>query len=246
MLSNISCDLSVINSKPLFFRTMKTKFFPIIALLILMAIAPGKANAQYYQIANTMQNLLTPALSGSGSYKGWVEAGYSHTLAGYDGDFIEFSTSQGYQYNSWFFLGAGAGVDVLFAHTNENWGNGMLPMDGIKKSTKVAPMIPLFTDFRFTIGNGNTSGISFFLDLKVGCSFLLSNKYIAIGDGYLTNKEYFFLDPSIGLKIPVSKNHPKQAFDVGVKYKLLTSNYWYQGNSNITLQSIGAFVAFEW
>lgn len=201
------------------------------------------ANAQIYDAINTLQSVISPALSGSGRYKGYVEAGYSHTLAKYNGDFIEISTSQGYQYNSWFFMGAGLGVDVLFSHPGTHWGEGTMPPGG-RGYAKTAPMLPLFADFRFLIGN--TSNISFFLDLKVGCSFLLTNKNIAIGDGFLTNNEYFFLNPAIGLRMPCNKKNPKQAVDVGVKYKLLTSNYWYNYNNNITLQAIGAFIGFEW
>lgn len=202
-------------------------------------------NAQIYEAINTLQSVISPALSGSGRYKGYVEGGYSHTIGKYNGDFLEVSTSQGYQYNNWFFMGAGLGVDVLFSHPGNHWNEGMTtPPAGQRGYATTVAMLPLFADFRFLIGG--TTNISFFLDLKVGASFLLTNKMIAIGDGYLTNREYFFLDPSIGLRLPCNKKNSKQAVDVGVKYKLLTSNYWYNYNNNITLQSIGAFIAFEW
>lgn len=217
----------------------------IISILLALCAFPFSGSAQIYEAINTLQSVLAPALSGSGRYKGYVEAGYSHTLAHYNGDFVEISTSQGYQYNNWFYMGAGLGVDVLFSHKNSGWGENIItPPPGNRKVTTTAPMMPLFADFRFLIGN--SSNISFFLDLKVGCSFLLTNRNVAIGDGYLTNREYFFLDPSIGLRIPCNKKNPKQGVDVGVKYKLLTSNYWYNYNNNITLQSIGAYIAFEW
>ena len=216
----------------------------IATILLSVTAFAFSADAQIYEAINTLQSVLSPALSGSGRYKGYVEAGYSHTLSHYNGDFLEISTSQGYQYNSWFFMGAGLGVDVLFSHPNAKSGEMMTPPPGSRPVTKTAPMLPLFADFRFLIGD--TSNISFFLDLKVGCSFLMTNRNIAIGDGLLTNREYFFLDPSIGLRLPCNKKNPKQAVDVGVKYKLLTSNYWYNYNNNITLQSIGAYVAFEW
>lgn len=214
------------------------------SIVLLIAGFSLSADAQIYEAINTLQSVIRPAISGSGRYKGFVEAGYSHTLAKYNGDFIELSTSQGYQYNSWFFMGAGLGVDLLLSHPGTHSGEMETPPPGGRGITKTAPMLPLFADFRFLIGS--TSNISFFLDLKVGCSFLLTNKNIAIGDGYLTNREYFFLDPSIGLRLPCNKRNNKQAIDVGVKYKLLTSNYWYNINNNITLQSLGAFVAFEW
>lgn len=212
-----------------------------------MASLPITVDAQVYEAISTIRSVISPALSGSGRYKGYVEGGYSHTIGKYNGDFIELSTTQGYQYNNWFFMGAGLGVDLLLSHPGSHWNEGMnTPPPGQRGYSKTAPMLPLFADFRFLIANGNSSNISFFLDLKIGCSFLLTNKMIAIGDGFLTNREYFFLDPSIGLRLPCNKNNPRQAVDVGVKYKLLTSDYWYNYNNNITLQSIGAFIAFEW
>lgn len=218
----------------------------IFATILLWATAlTFQTNAQIYETINTLRSVISPALSGSGRYKGYVEAGYSHTLSHYNGDFATITTSQGYQYNNWFYMGAGLGLDMLFSHKNTHWGENMTtPPPYNRKVATTAPMLPLFADFRFLIGD--TSNISFFLDLKVGCSFLLTDRLIAIGDGYLTNKEYFFLDPSIGLRVPCNKKKPKQAVDVGVQYKLLTSNYWYNYNNNITLQAIGAYIGFEW
>ena len=226
---------------------MKKHFYAsgIIAIILSM-LSSLSASAQYYEIANRILSLIQPALSGSGQYKGFIEAGYSKTLGNYDADFLELSTSQGFQYNSWFYMGVGLGVDVLFSHKNDDWGSDWEnPSYGSDRgSTTTAAMIPLFTDFRFNIG-GN-SGASFFIDMKVGCSFLLGNKYISIGDGYLTNQEYFYLRPSIGMRIPTNSRNPKQAVDIGINYRLLTSNYWNSWSRNITLNSIGVSLAFEW
>lgn len=226
---------------------MKKHFYAsgIIAIILSM-LSSLSASAQYYEIANRIPSLIQPALSGSGQYKGFIEAGYSKTLGNYDADFLELSTSQGFQYNSWFYMGVGLGVDVLFSHKNDDWGSDWEnPSYGSDRGlTTTAAMIPLFTDFRFNIG-GN-SGASFFIDMKVGCSFLLGNKYISIGDGYLTNQEYFYLRPSIGMRIPTNSRNPKQAVDIGINYRLLTSNYWNSWSRNITLNSIGVSLAFEW
>lgn len=223
---------------------MKKHFYAsgIIAIILSM-LSSLSASAQYYEIANRIPSLIQPALSGSGQYKGFIEAGYSKTLGNYDADFLELSTSQGFQYNSWFYMGVGLGVDVLFSHKNDDWGSDWEnPSYGSDRgSTTTAAMIPLFTDFRFNIG-GN-SGASFFIDMKVGCSFLLGNKYISIGDGYLTNQEYFYLRPSIGMRIPTNSRNPKQAVDIGINYRLLTSNYWNSWSRNITLNSIGVSLA---
>lgn len=215
----------------------------VLSFLLLLSVFSFNAEAQIYEGINTLRSVISPALSGSGRYKGYVDAGYSHTLAHYNGDFLEIATSQGYQYNNWFYMGAGLGIDVLFSHPGTHWGEGPVPPGG-RGYAKTAPMLPLFADFRFLIGDARN--VSFFLDLRVGCSFLLTNKNIAIGDGYLTNNEYFFLNPSIGIRVPCNKKNNKQAVDVGVRYKLLTSNYWYNYNNNITLQALGAFVAYEW
>lgn len=222
---------------------MKKTFVSILAVLAAMF---STADAQIYEAINTLQSVLSPALSGSGRYKGSVEAGYAHTIGSkYNADFVSVSTSQGYQYNNWFYMGAGLGVDLLMSHKGSQWNEGLItPPPYNRGYATTAAMLPLFADFRFLIGD--TSNIAFNLDLKVGCSFLMSNKMIAIGNGYLTNREYFFLEPAIGVRVPCNKKNPKQAFNVGVKYKLLTSNYWYNYNNNITLQGLGAFVAYEW
>lgn len=225
------------------------KYWYRLLAIICVAVASipsTDASAQYYEIANQVPQLLRPILSGSSAYKGFFDAGYSKTLGDYNAEFLEFSTTQGLQYNSWFYMGVGLGVDVLFSHKADNWGSGWDDPDFGRdhSSTTTAAMMPLFTDFRFNIGNPKIT--SFFIDLRLGCSFLLGNKYIQIGNGYLTNQEYFYLRPSVGIRIPVNSNNPKQAVDVGVTYKLLTSNYWNSWNRNITLNSLGATIAFEW
>lgn len=226
---------------------MKTRsIFASCAVILAAILIPSKADAQLYQIANQLPQLIQPALSGASSYKGFLEGGYTKTFGHYDADFMEFSTSQGFQYNSWFYMGVGVGVDVMFAHHEDQWGSGWQPDNSFNfshPSTTTAAMLPLFTDFRATLGNTFSQ---FFIDLKIGCSFLLSNKYIEIGDGYMTTQQYFYLRPSIGMRIPLSTKHPKQAIDIAINYKLLTSNYWNSWNRTITLNSLGASLAFEW
>ncbi|MDE5807102.1 MAG: hypothetical protein K2H76_03230, partial [Muribaculaceae bacterium] len=146
-----------------------------------------------------------------------------------------------------FYMGVGLGVDVLFAHQDNSWGNNWTPNTGFDynhSSTKTAAMIPIFTDFRFNLGN--PAKIGFFIDLKVGCSFLMGNNYIEIGDGYLTNRQYFYLHPSLGVRIPTNSQNPKQAFNIGVSYKLLTSNYWSSWTRSVTLNGLGVNVGYEW
>lgn len=199
------------------------------------------ADAQYYQIANQLPGLIQPALSGGMNYRGFVEGHYLKGIGSYNADIFGASTSQGFQYADWFFMGVGIGVDGITSHTSDalyDTGN----LDGRKTRTS-GVMIPIFTDFRFNIGGTQTT--SFFADLKLGCSFLIGQDYIRINNGYLSNQEYFYLRPTLGVRIPVQKSG-KQAVSIGLNYQLLTSNYWSSWSRNVTLNSLGASVAYEW
>ena len=233
---------------------LKIKLPLFLSVLAIVTIFPAKMNGQ--EIDESPSGLVTDIgadtsvnfIKDSGFYQGYVEAGYSHSMAGYNADMVSLQTSQGYRFNPWFYLGAGTGIDILAAHKSKTWGQGWENAPGFNvnhPATGTAVLLPLFGDFKFLIGNEH-SNYSFFLDLKVGCSFLLSNKYISIKDGFLTDKNYFYLDPSIGLRIPVNANNPKQAVNVSVNYKLLTSSYWNYVSNNITLQFLGASISYEW
>ena len=223
-------------------------------LLAAAALVPAAASAQYYEIANQLPQMISPVLSGSFNYKGFIEGGYSQGFGNCKANFAEISTSQGFQYANWFYMGVGLGVDVLFSDVDDGWNSGQWgnpsDFDYNHSSRTTAVMIPLFTDFRFTIGGNPYTGKpmtrpAFFIDLKVGCSFLCSDDYIRIHNGYLTSQQYFYLKPSIGVRIPVNGSS-KQAVDIGVSYKLLTSNYWSSWSRNVTLNSVGVNIAYEW
>lgn len=224
---------------------MSLKIKTLIAGALLSLTAAG-AHAQYYEIANQLPSLLSPALSGSMKYKGFVQAGYVKGLGAYNADILSFSTSQGFQYASWFYMGVGLGADILFSHKDDNWGDNWANNDPYYNhgSTSTGVMIPIFTDFRFNIGSMDKP--SFFFDVKIGCSFLVGKDYIEIGDGYLTNSEYFYLRPTLGVRIPTNSDNPKQAFSIGVSYQLLTSDYWNHYNKDVTLNALGASIAYEW
>lgn len=221
------------------------------AIIIISGIAT--AGAQYYEIANRLPSLLSPALSGSTRYKGFVDVSYVKGFGNHNADFLSVATSQGFRYSTWFYMGVGLGCDVLFPHKDDNWGSGWDDASDTSRryddytghgSTSTGVMIPLFTDFRFNIGGMESP--SFFINLRVGCSFLIGNDYIRIDNGYLTNNEYFYLKPSMGVRIPTNKNNPTQAFNIGVTYQLLTSDYWYYSKSDITLNALGVQLSYEW
>lgn len=224
---------------------MKKIFTCAIAAAAFSLFSTGAAHAQYYQIANQMGQMLQPALSGAFNYKGFVEAEYLQGIGTNKANFLNFTTSQGLQYANWFYMGVGAGVSVVFADNN-GYDHGNYNVS----TTQTGVIIPLFTDFRFNIGNSNANSSSFFIDVKIGGAFLVSNSYIEVGNGYISNKEYFYLRPALGVRIPVSSNSPKQAVDIGVSYQLLTTNnYWYwggNGGNNVTLNGLGVNLAYEW
>ena len=216
-------------------------------MAMLFLTGTAAASAQYYEIANQLPGLIQPALLGGFNYKGYVDAHYARALGNYQADFVGVSTSQGWKYRDWFFMGVGIGVEGIMSHTDSGygqWGDAQQPdMDG--RSTRTGGvMIPIFTDFRFNIGAQNKA--SFFIDVKLGCSFLLGRDYVQIHNGYLTNQEYFYLRPTLGVRIPVNSANPKQAINVGVEYQLLTANYWSSWNRDVTLNALGASISYEW
>lgn len=220
----------------------------IIIGIILCMLSVNKASAQLYQITNQIPSLISPALSGSLNYRGFVDGHYLKGLGSTNADFAGISTSQGFQYREWFFMGVGIGVDMVFSHTSDNFGNWENNKPGYdrpeisNKTTGV--MIPIFTDFRFNIGKASST--SFFIDMKLGCSFLVGNGNLRIDNGYITNQEYFYLRPAVGVRIPTNSQNSRQAVAIGLNYQLLTANYWSSWNRSVTLNSLGASVSYEW
>ena len=64
----------------------------------------------------------------------------------------------------------------------------------------------------------------------------------------MSNNTQFYLKPSMGVRIPVSKDSPKQAIDIGITYQLLTANnnYYYWRSDGVTLNNIGLTLSYEW
>ncbi len=223
------------------------KTHKLLISLLLSATPVLSASAQYSDIANGIANVLMPALSQSQAYKGFVETDYTQGFGKYRTNFATVSTTQGYQFSELFYMGAGLGVDLFWSTVDQGWGNSWQPQrpETIDNSyTSSAVMIPIFTDFRLTLGD--RSKASFFADLKVGAAFLCTDSYVKIRDGYLTNTNYFYLQPSVGVRVPVNKTHPRQAINIGVHYRLITSDYWSGYQATVPLNGAGLNASFEW
>ena len=218
---------------------MKKKCAIILTALISM-LMPATGAAQYTNIVNQAASLMQTAMMGGMRYRGYVDATYMGGFGNLQADFVGISTVQGVQYADWFFMGAGMGVDLVYSKSTRpanEWNFN-------RKVTTSGVMIPIFTDFRFNLGG--SLGPSFFIDIKAGGSFLIGKNYLAIENGYINGTEYFMLKPSIGIRVPVSKNG-KRSVNLGLSYQLLTCNYWWYNNSDSgTLNSLGATVSYQW
>ena len=221
----------------------------LLSLAVAAVLAAGMAVpalAQYYEIANQLPSLISPALSGSMQYRGFVEASGLAGMGKNRANFLGISTSQGFQYASWFFMGVGMGVDVAMAQQDDRYG-AWDPDDWEYGGTaKTKCMIPVFTDFRFRIGNDNS--VAAVIGLKLGAAWLLGDDDLMMKTAYMSNETQFYFRPSLGVRIPVSSQNPKQAVNVAVTYQLLTSNnnYTYWHDNSVTLHNLGLTVGFEW
>lgn len=225
------------------------KAFAFIAIPAAAALAPAAASAQYYQIATQLPGLIQPALSGSMSYRGYVEAS---GLAGFGdnrANFLGVSTSQGFRYADWFFMGVGLGVDAVMGQDSypplatQAYAGG--PAWGNHDSAKTKAMIPVFTDFRFNIAA--SPSVSIYAGVKVGAAWLLGDSYLQLQNGRMSGTTQFYLRPSLGARFALDKNKPSRALTVALTYQLLTSNNnwdWY-GQNDVTLNALGLTISYE-
>ncbi len=213
------------------------KLLKVIAAAVALSVFPPKADAQYYEIARSLRSLISPALSGSASYKGYVDVVGLGGVGQNRANFVGVSTSQGFQYASWFFMGAGMGVDLAVAANT--------PQQAPEGRVNKMAMLPVFTDFRFNIPSSAAS--SFFIDAKVGAAWFLGNNYLNLNNGTMGHGAQFFLQPTIGMRIPINASNSRQAINLGATYRLITSNNNYSWNSNsLSLNNFGLSIGFEW
>lgn len=219
----------------------------VMAATCAVAVAGAQsAHAQYYEMVNQVPALLSPALSGSFNYKGYVEASGIAGIGNNRVNIIGISTSQGFQYSSWFFMGAGIGIDVAMNNTDVPSPDYDRPGYWEHSSSTTKIMVPVFSDFRFNFGD--TGSMSVFIDIKAGAMWLMGNSYLRLQHGCMTGDAQFYLKPSLGVRIPVNSRNPRQAVNIGLAYQLITSdnNYSYWNNNTLTLNGLGVSIAYEW
>lgn len=216
-----------------------------LAVLVVALAGVMPCRAQYYEIANQLPSLLSPALSGSMNYKGYVEVSGLAGVGDNRANFVGVSTSQGFRYSSWFFMGVGVGVDVARGAGDVVLADGGPDYDSYwHETSRTKAMIPVFTDFRFNIGDQSRVGV--FCDLKLGAAWLIGGSYLQLSDRCLTTSTQFYFRPTIGVRIPVNSARPTQAVNIGVTYQLLTGNNNYWGDNRLTLNNIGVTLGYEW
>ena len=110
-------------------------------------------------------------------YHGFVDFGYTISVGDYKFGKFEINTSHGYQFNPYFFIGAGAGFHFVSEYTTPN-------MDIALDYRKRQIDIPIFTNVRWTIINNKitpyidgklgyyvTHNGGLYANLSVGCRF---------------------------------------------------------------------------
>ena len=218
------------------------------AIALTLFTATG-AKAQYYELVNQIPSLISPALSGAATYRGYVDATATFGVGDDRANFVGISTTQGYRFTSWFFMGAGIGVDVAMSSTNDVPLTGNYQPDPgyyYRSVARTKAMIPIFSDFRFNFGNQN--GTSFFADIKAGATWLIGSSYLEVNNGALSTRAQFLLRPTIGVRIPANSQKPRQAFNIGLTYQLITANntWGWINDYDTTLNSLGISAGFEW
>ena len=159
--------LAILQQNTFNYKKIKKRFILLVTLLVTVI----SINAQ-----NTSKNC----------YRGYIDAGYSFGVGDYEFGRFEINTSHGYQFNPYFFLGAGTGlhfmssyetivdireskVDVpIFANIRCNF-----------SQKKVSP----FVDAKGGLFVTNSGGL--YANASVGCRFSLNEKQaVSIAIGY--------------------------------------------------------------
>lgn len=131
-------------------------------------------------------------------YHGLVDLGYAIGVGDYTFDRFEFSSSHGYQFNPYFFLGGGLGLHLMQKFDTPNMD---IPLD----SRDFMIDLPIYAETRVTFVDGSISPFisarggyflthngGLYFNVSAGCRFMVSkNNAINIFIGYSSEKLEF-------------------------------------------------------
>lgn len=147
-------------------------------LLLLAALVPAMPGAKAQNVARNC-------------YRGFVDLGYSVGIGDYKFNRFEISTSQGYQFNPYIFLGAGVGFHFMPYYEFTIWNTPHEVRDRVID-------IPLFANLHL---NFTKTRVTPFVDAKGGV--------------FVTNNGGAYANASGGIRVAVND---KQAVSLSVGY----------------------------
>lgn len=161
-------------------------------LLFLLSVVPAFASAQHLEKG----------------YHGFVDIGYSKCISQLDPSAIEITTSHGYQFNPYIYLGGGVGFDFTGSCS---WGE--VDRHAFeKRESKVD--IPVFFNFR---SNFTKTKFSPYFDAKVGA--------------YLNNDCYPYATLAFGCRCSIG-NNMGISLSAGYKYRKATVEHLEMTSGN--------------
>lgn len=143
-------------------------------------------------------------------YRGGADLGYTIGVGDYDFGRFEISTTQGYQVNPYFFVGAGLGFHFMESYHTKDM---LVPLD--ERKAKVS--IPLFADFRGTFSKRKFAP---FVDLKLGY--------------FVTNNDGFYGNIAVGCRMMTKGKHGVN-LSIGYTYENLEFETFHRFISNMSL-----------
>ncbi|MBQ9076981.1 MAG: hypothetical protein IJY31_03965 [Muribaculaceae bacterium] len=115
----------------------------------------------------------------SAGYKGFVDFGYIFDLSDYDAGKIEFMTSHGYQFNPYFYLGAGVGL-----HYYTSVKELCVPLFANVRANLMKGMVSPFIDGKVGYSLGEIDG--FYFSPSIGCRIAVAERIgINLSLGYV-------------------------------------------------------------
>ena len=149
-------------------------------------------------------------------FKGMIEVGYGWGVGNERNNIFAIETSFGYQFNHYFYLGGGLGINFHKAVLDSYpWRQDEAEINKKRNDPDYKfPFVPLYVNVRSQLFDSNR--ITPFVDAKVGASII--------------NFYGFFFSPSIGVPIPTTSF---LSLNVSIGYSLQQSEYklWVTGNT---------------